>query len=817
MRLHRKLAAVATAAALALVFAFPRPAPGYVEAPMSLGAVIAQSTNIVLMTVSKVDKAQNLIVYQKVQDLKGKHPVDTIKHNIGRGGLRAGEWEEIMKWAEVGKPAVFFHNGGASETYIGVTWYQAYPNGEWWGMSHGEPFLLRSYAGKVDKLPGILADILANKEVIVPCMVDGDKEALHKKTAKVQRLKVSLKLQDYNPKRDFAGWGGEDIRRLQGMPGFDRYAALPKLDAEAQSVSVVDFDNDGKPDLCLCGANKVVLMQNGGDSYSEVALPGLTGGARAAVWADVNGDSLPDLLLATPTGPRLFTNLGKGQFRDDTKRLPKEAAYNLTAAAFGDFDGDGKPDIVLANGFHGLRVYRNCRADAPKPIAAKFGDWYAIGMFRTKDAKSNFETAFPVESEKFTPEKEYKGKRDMPVKWAKKDYKEGEPNDLAEFGQNCATYLYREIDSPAAVELAVTIGSANSLTVWINGEKVHNEAAAKPEATALVLKLKPGKNTLLVKMASTDRAHSFSFGTGRKDGPAGPWFEDVSAAWGFGPDGMANDIKGDTLAVADFNGDGRPDILYGGGTGMLFLNGGGKFVLKTDAGINYKPGKIGPALCDFDGDGHVDLFVPQTDGKCRLFRNHGNGTFADVSLSAGDLTKPIPGAVSAAWGDFDNDGKPDLLVCCLRGSNRYFKNEGNGKFTDKTEELGLTQKVFNSQAAAFADLNGDGHLDLILNNEGQESSVLFGVAKEGGKTPVVVTLNGTAALNGGKVIVKDGAGKLVACSCVFGGDGRGGQSGLAPRFALAPGSYTVEVIGPDGKAVAKPLTVAGSPMSLKVE
>src|SRR5688572_24965970 len=193
---------------LAGVLVFAARSPSYVEAPMSLGAIIAQSTVVCSMVVSKVDKQNNLIVFQKVADLKGKHPQDTIKHNIGRGGLRPGEWQEIMAAAEVGKPAVFFHNGGASETYIGQTWYQAYPNGEWWGMSHGEPFLLRSYAGKVDKLPGFVADILADKEVVVPCMVDGDKEAIHKKTARIQRLKASLKLIDYNPKRDFVGWGG---------------------------------------------------------------------------------------------------------------------------------------------------------------------------------------------------------------------------------------------------------------------------------------------------------------------------------------------------------------------------------------------------------------------------------------------------------------------------------------------------------------------------------------------------------------------------------------------------------------------------------
>ena len=162
----------------------------------------------------------------------------------------------------------------------------------------------------------------------------------------------------------------------------------------------------------------------------------------------------------------------------------------------------------------------------------------------------------------------------------------------------------------------------------------------------------------------------------RRDGPPGPWFEDVSAAWGLGPDGLAADAKGDTLAVADFNGDGKPDFLYGAGTGMLFVNDGGKFASKADSGISYKPGKVGPALCDFDGDGHVDLFVPQPDGKCKLFRNDGTGKFTDATATRGDLAKPIPGAVSAAWGDFDNDGKPDLLVCCLRGTQPLLQEQG---------------------------------------------------------------------------------------------------------------------------------------------
>ena len=650
-------------------------------------------------------------------------------------------------------------------------------------------------------------------------MVDGDKEAIHKKVARIQRMKASLKLIDYNPKRDFVGWGGEDIRRLQGVPGFDKYAALAKLEAEAQSVTAVDFDNDGKPDICLCGANKVVLLQNGGDGFIEVALPGLTGGARSAVWADCNGDGLPDLLLATPTGPRLFLNLGKGQFRDETARLPKEVAYNLTAAAWGDFDGDGKPDIVLANGFHGLRVYRNKRPDAPKIVVPKIGEWQAIGIFRAANPADNFKTEFPVETDKFSQEKEYKGKRNLPTKWAKKELKPGEPLPLPEVGGNCATYVHTELEMAADADVPVSIGSGgNTLTVWVNRQKVYSEAQGKAEPTALVLKLKKGKNELLVKMCNAEQPQEVTFKLGHGGtAPPGLWFEDVSAAWGFGPDGLCSDMKGDTLAVADFTGDGKPDILYGAGTGVLLVNQGGRFAIKADSGISYKPGKIGPAVCDFDGDGHLDLFIPQADGRCKLYRNDGTGKFTDITAASGDLTKAMPGAVSAAWGDFDNDGKPDLFVGCLRGTNRYFKNEGGGKFTEKTNELGLNQKVFNSQAACFVDLNGDGQLDLIFANEGQESRVLFGVQTPGGaKTPVFVDLNGTT-LNGGKVVVKNAKGEWVACSCVSGGDGRGGQCGLAPRFVLPPGQYKFELVGSDGKATVKDVTVTATPMQLKMQ
>ncbi len=791
---------------------------------MSLGEVIRQSQIICTVVVTKVDKQNNLIIYQKVADLKGKHPQEVIKHNIGRGGLRPGEWQEIMNWAEVGKSAIFFHNGSASETFFGQSWYQAYPNGEWWGMSHGEPFLLRSFAGKVDKLAQAVIDIQAGKEIIVSCMVDGDKEALHKKTAKVQRVKASAKLLDYNPKRDFVGWGGEDIRRIAGMPGFDRLAALGKTDADAESVSVVDFDGDGKPDLCLAGANKVLLQQNGGDGFSDVALPGLVGGCRSAVWADYNFDGKPDLLLATATGPKLYTNLGKGQFRDDSRALPTTLTTPITAAAWGDFDGDGKVDILLATQFEGLKLLRNILnpSTIAKLTPPKFGGWYFAGPFGSPNS-APFDTAFgPETAKEFDRKQTFEGKGKRKVKWEKSDYPDGNLHDLGRFGgdsENAAVYLSREIECVSGADIPASFGSDDTITVWLNGEKILSEninRAAAPDQNAATLKLKAGKNRLLLKICNGGGPTQFYFKPGEAQVAVDPAFADVSTTVGLGADGLCGSHRCDTLSVADFDGDGKPDVLLGAGSGLLLRNLGGKFECRSDSGISYRPGKVGPALCDFDGDGLVDVFVPQPTGS-KLFRNLGGGKFEDVTGKAGDLGKLTAHAVGAAWGDFDNDGKPDLVVCCLRGANRFYRNAGNGSFEDQSAAIGLSQKIFNSQAAGWADLNNDGRLDLILNNEGQDSIVLFGAPKPetsaAKRTPVVVQVPAGA----GKVTVTSAEGKPVATAELFGGDGRGGQGTLVPRFALAPGNYTLAIRAIDGKTQEKKLTVAESPMSVKVE
>jgi hypothetical protein len=196
-----------TLAALLLVVAVPS-AFAYVEAPYTLGRVCHESTNIIHLEVTQVNKEKGLIYYKKLTEIKGKEAQKEIKHNIGKRGYNAREWQTIMKWAAVGKRAMMFFNAGASETCIGNYWYQCYKEGEWWGMVHAEPYLLRTFSGNPDVLARAIVDIQKNKEVVVTCFADANREQMHQQKGKIQRLRASLKRLDYNVKRDFVAFGG---------------------------------------------------------------------------------------------------------------------------------------------------------------------------------------------------------------------------------------------------------------------------------------------------------------------------------------------------------------------------------------------------------------------------------------------------------------------------------------------------------------------------------------------------------------------------------------------------------------------------------
>ena len=131
----------------------------------------------------------------------------------------------------------------------------------------------------------------------------------------------------------------------------------------------------------------------------------------------------------------------------------------------------------------------------------------------------------------------------------------------------------------------------------------------------------------------------------------------------------------------------------------------------------------GVALIDYDGDGWQDIYFTNAQnvemalhgGKARsaLYRNNHDGTFTDVTDKAG-VGFPC-WAMGASVGDYNNDGRPDLLVTCLSGVVLY-RNNGDGTFTDVTKASGLAKDSGWATGAAFGDYDGDGWADLFVSH-----------------------------------------------------------------------------------------------------
>jgi tetratricopeptide (TPR) repeat protein len=130
----------------------------------------------------------------------------------------------------------------------------------------------------------------------------------------------------------------------------------------------------------------------------------------------------------------------------------------------------------------------------------------------------------------------------------------------------------------------------------------------------------------------------------------------------------------------------------------------------------------GVALLDYDGDGWLDVYCvqggvfPPSDeapGGDRLYRNRGDGTFEDVSESAGIAALVRGYGHGAAVGDFDNDGHPDLFLTRWR-AYQLLRSRGDGTFEDATEAAALVGDRDWPTSAAFADLDDDGDLDLYV-------------------------------------------------------------------------------------------------------
>ena len=231
------------------------------------------------------------------------------------------------------------------------------------------------------------------------------------------------------------------------------------------------------------------------------------------------------------------------------------------------------------------------------------------------------------------------------------------------------------------------------------------------------------------------------------------------------------EIMGAGCALLDYDGDGDLDVLLIQGRALegrrsltsgsrphLFRNdaspaGSGQALRFTDvtdrAGFAEGDYGMGVAAGDYDNDGDVDLYLTNY-GRNRMYRNNGDGTFADVTRAAGDGLDDARWSTSASFSDYDADGDLDLFVAnyvafTTAGAkachdptgvrdycgplqfrpvpDRLFRNNGNGTFTDVSEWSGITRADGAGLGVSAADFNGDRRVDFFVANDGSANQL----------------------------------------------------------------------------------------------
>lgn len=169
----------------------------------------------------------------------------------------------------------------------------------------------------------------------------------------------------------------------------------------------------------------------------------------------------------------------------------------------------------------------------------------------------------------------------------------------------------------------------------------------------------------------------------------------------------------------------------------------------------FTSGGSAAAVADYDNDGFEDVFLTDSEeGRANhLYHNNGDGTFTDVTATAGVAggNDPLSIVADALWFDYDNDGNVDLLIGRF-GTPLLYHNEGHGKFKEVSAAAGLT-KFGNTISAVAFDYDNDGYIDLMLGNYFKPENLLEL------KTPHVLPNDLDNAVNGGGVTLWHNNGK----------------------------------------------------------